>query len=63
VRKGGGAQLSRLQSPDLVAWALEAHGFGGYVGVFQAGAGVEEEGAVGGFQVAAGQQAVVAGAK
>jgi hypothetical protein len=36
------------------AGAAEVHGFGGHVGVFEAGAGVEEDDAVGGFELACG---------
>ena len=34
------------------AGALEVHGFGGHVGVLEAGAGVEEDDFVGGFEFA-----------
>ena len=44
-----------------VAGAAEVHGFGGHVGVFEAGAGVEEDDAVGGLEVSGGEELVVGG--
>ena len=41
--------------------ALEVHGFGGHIGVLEAGAGVEENNFVGRFQVARGDEGVVGG--
>jgi hypothetical protein len=38
---------------------FEVHGFGGHVGVFEAGTGVEEDDLVGGLEVSAGEESVV----
>ncbi len=40
---------------------LEVHGFGGHVGVLEAGSGVEEDDLVGGFEFAGGDELVVGG--
>ncbi len=45
IRRAGGS-LRMTNFAGL--WAFEVHGFGGHVGVFEAGSGVEEDYFVGG---------------
>src|ERR1700761_8884320 len=56
-----GDDAAYRHAPGEGGGSLEVHGFGGHVGVLEAGARVEEDNFVGRFEVAGGDEGVVGG--